>query len=1391
MFGGGSSSRSSSGGNTPSRMSSTSPSPSARSSFPKLLSDKYRLGEELGRGAYGVVYRGMDMRTGTHVAIKQLSLDRIPQDSLQGIMNEVELLKNLNHKNIVKYLGSCRTKTHLYIILEYMENGALSTIIRANKFGPFPESLVAVYIQQVLQGLAYLHEQGVVHRDIKGANILTTKEGLVKLADFGVAAKLGELEAERSAGREAAPVGTPYWMAPEVVELKSVTTAADIWSVGCLAIELLTGNPPYYDLQPMSALYNIVQDPHPPLPPDISMGMEDFLRKCFQKDPSGRPSARQLLQHSWITYNRRTLRSSWSRTRGLKARGARTDAHATVSTVVERMLQVETDEVDAVAVLGVNGSQSQLSQSPTKAVAGYSPSAPPPLPLPPQSPAAQQQAALALQQQQIYGAQPAFAAAQPMYQPQQQQQQQAYLMQQQQQQQQQYLQQQQQPSPMGGPATLGPLARASQFRVPPLPVGAVASDSASSTLTYPTPPASALTPRGGYYAPSAASSQSTEGPLAAGFAVVTGAAVQVPPSIPMQPQQQHQQQQYAGLPQPPPSFQHQQLVEQQQQLPASPQLVSLQPPQQQQQPIQPLPHVFPAVGAVPAWRPGAAVAGLLDATRTTAGSSSAAEDPVGSLLLGTLEAQQDAARREGAGGAPSPSSSAAVGAAGPQGSRANLAADDVDAAARQAVVEVQRQVASMRVTHPAERNMVQEAAATASAKELLGYVRGDPALKSVFVAADGLSALLELLDCASERVLMPALHLLLALVSDDPAALIASSRLGLVPAALRLTRACAAGTAAASLDVRLAAAQYLEALCCAAHVAAADGAAVDGDVIEKPSVQSSGSSACTAGIEALVSCGGVGGLLCLVEENGLLQAPQQLLMLQIGLGCLWSVLHHSASPASPLSLNQCLRLMSQQGAAPKLVAVLPRVMQERAVALEQWRAAGGGAGPPSAPSVKSSPSRHSRSSSTPQTEAELSLLSADSLAQLQRHGPPPTIPEESEGSVLQSAASAPFLAGTVQPPGSLSTGSRKLRTTQTVSGRGAPESAAENGVSSGSGNPQAEAYHRLNGLLESVINLLTVMSHGDGLVKVRMGSRQTLEPLFALFRSLEPRLQLRVLKLVHSLAGDKEALDLLESAGAVPFLMACLESAEPGQQAQALGALHALCQLSRPRQEQAAVCKAAGPLCRVALASPTHDPRAQALPASVRGLAVSILCGMAHGGPRTLVELRDAHALDALLRLLKEEAYQEPVLDALAAWLDSDTSRVEARLLEQSATDRLVLLLPTIATAGDFEALSRLLTPLLRLLRRSSRLAAELAQRGLAARVMELLKKPNAHTCLSLLDILRVLYENHPNPKEFIMKYRVQQTLHALAHGQSARDAVLVRKQAQNLLDAFQVNLVF
>lgn len=254
----------------------------------------FQLGDMIGRGASGMVYRALNFSTGETVAIKSISLLSLEQSLLPDIMSEIHLLKNLNHPNIVKYKGFVQDKENLFIILEYCENGSLQTVLK--KYGKFPEHLVGKYIRQVLEGLIYLHEQGVIHRDIKGANILAVKDGRVKLADFGVSSKTtprphdatisfkssqsGSLSTSTSTDLNGARkasggsngrgghkqdndnevVGSPYWMAPEVIEQNGATTASDIWSVGCVVVELLEGKPPYGDLVPLQALFRIVQD---------------------------------------------------------------------------------------------------------------------------------------------------------------------------------------------------------------------------------------------------------------------------------------------------------------------------------------------------------------------------------------------------------------------------------------------------------------------------------------------------------------------------------------------------------------------------------------------------------------------------------------------------------------------------------------------------------------------------------------------------------------------------------------------------------------------------------------------------------------------------------------------------------------------------------------------------------------------------------------------------------------------------------------------------------------------------------------------------------------------------------------------------------------------------
>jgi len=189
-------------------------------------------------------------------------------------------------------------------VLEFVENGSLLSILK--KFGKFPETLVAAYIWQVLEGLVYLHQQGVIHRDIKAANILITKEGTVKLADFGVALvshtkqRGGDNSNDDFASTEV--MGSPYWMAPEVITFSSpVTDRADIWSLGATIIELMTGKPPYFDMPQMSAMFHIAESEEaPPYPENISEDLVDFLNKCFERDPTKRPSAQELLHHKWV-----------------------------------------------------------------------------------------------------------------------------------------------------------------------------------------------------------------------------------------------------------------------------------------------------------------------------------------------------------------------------------------------------------------------------------------------------------------------------------------------------------------------------------------------------------------------------------------------------------------------------------------------------------------------------------------------------------------------------------------------------------------------------------------------------------------------------------------------------------------------------------------------------------------------------------------------------------------------------------------------------------------------------------------------------------------------------------------------------------------------------------
>ena len=251
-----------------------------------IVHGTYALKQVIGRGAYGVVYRAVKRGSSKPVAIKQIEFE--DESELNEHMLEIDLLKNLRHENIVEYRGFIQKAHELYIILEYCSRGSLRDLL---KQGPLLEEDTVNYVRQTLQGLQYLHEQGVIHRDIKAANLLLTEDGVVKLADFGVSTRINRMAMTYA--------GSPNWMAPEVMTGQGASTVSDIWSLGATVVELLTGNPPFHNLVNESACYAIVNEEYIP-PLTLSAGCQEFLSQCFQKNMFKRATAPELLQHPWL-----------------------------------------------------------------------------------------------------------------------------------------------------------------------------------------------------------------------------------------------------------------------------------------------------------------------------------------------------------------------------------------------------------------------------------------------------------------------------------------------------------------------------------------------------------------------------------------------------------------------------------------------------------------------------------------------------------------------------------------------------------------------------------------------------------------------------------------------------------------------------------------------------------------------------------------------------------------------------------------------------------------------------------------------------------------------------------------------------------------------------------
>ncbi|KAL4436608.1 hypothetical protein ABPG75_003747 [Micractinium tetrahymenae] len=253
----------------------------------------FELIHPLGRGSYGAVHKARILASGDIVAVKIIPVTE--QDEIAAIQKEIAILRECNHPNIVKYYGSWRTRDALWICMEYCAGGSVSDIMHTCGSG-LDEDMIAYICGQALAGLAYLHGMGKVHRDIKCGNILLTESGEVKLADFGVAAQLTNTMSKRNTF-----IGTPHWMAPEVIQVSQYDGKVDIWALGVSAIEMAEQFPPRWRINPNRVIFMIVKDPPPRLADKDrwSLNFQDFVAQCLQKDPRTRPTARYLQQHKF------------------------------------------------------------------------------------------------------------------------------------------------------------------------------------------------------------------------------------------------------------------------------------------------------------------------------------------------------------------------------------------------------------------------------------------------------------------------------------------------------------------------------------------------------------------------------------------------------------------------------------------------------------------------------------------------------------------------------------------------------------------------------------------------------------------------------------------------------------------------------------------------------------------------------------------------------------------------------------------------------------------------------------------------------------------------------------------------------------------------------------
>jgi len=249
---------------------------------------------KIGEGAAGEVFVAMNAKTRQKVAIKKMALN---DESVELLVTEISIMKSSAHPNIVTYYDTYVTGNEIWVVMEYMGNGCLTEVLDQWEFCQMNEGQIAYVCRETLKALAFIHSLHRIHRDIKSDNILLNEVGDVKIADFGYAAQLTQKKALRNT-----VVGTPYWMAPELIRGQDYGIKVDVWSLGIMLMEMAEGEPPYMEFPPLRALFLITTKGIPDLrkPQNWSEDFRDFLRCCLIKDYDDRPDAEQLLKHPFL-----------------------------------------------------------------------------------------------------------------------------------------------------------------------------------------------------------------------------------------------------------------------------------------------------------------------------------------------------------------------------------------------------------------------------------------------------------------------------------------------------------------------------------------------------------------------------------------------------------------------------------------------------------------------------------------------------------------------------------------------------------------------------------------------------------------------------------------------------------------------------------------------------------------------------------------------------------------------------------------------------------------------------------------------------------------------------------------------------------------------------------